>query len=644
MANCTNCTSSPLGSFDVQLFFNNQCFQCDNSDCAGQVQNSKCIIYTGPNLSCSGILTNDSIETALQKIDEQICSAIGDYSNYQFNCLTAWYGSAITQESEFVDAITGYACEIRTDLDTFIDTTFVAYQAAVDTRFDAIEVPGITCATASVVNTDTLVQVLDKYCTKMAALTTAISIAGVDWDQCLTVVTPPTTIAEAFSLVIDQICQVEAGAGGALPTFNNTGTCLPTPGASETLVSTVTKIRDYLCLLPELDNDNLSSDCVAIPATDNDLEGLLQNILDKLDVLSKNYVTFNELDFTVSQTDVGNDCEGITVELSTPATQDRFVAVSAGDASPGTLIAKVASSGGSIAVTNDADTTLNLEVASGDYGDITINGSSDVWTIDNDVVTFAKMQNISTSRILGRTTAASGDIEELTVGSHINLATGVLNTYGRTLIGITRFTESGTWTKPAGCNAVIVEVVGAGGGGGGVTGDAAAAAAGGGGGGGGFAAYYIVSGLGATETVTIGAGGTAGSSAAGNGGTGGTSSFGTFVSCTGGGGGLGQVFGTALAFAQGGAYGVPTVAGGTLLRNNQVSGEHGIRYSGTVAMAGTGGSPYVGGKDNTNTFTSGAGSFGIGSGAGGSGAISTDGSDYAGSVGNGGYVLVYELS
>jgi len=54
-------------------------------------------------------------------------------------------------------------------------------------------------------------------------------------------------------------------------------------------------------------------------------------------------------------------------------------------------------------------------VSDGDKGDITVSGSGATWTIDNDVVTYAKMQNVSaTSRFLGRITAGSGDPEELT--------------------------------------------------------------------------------------------------------------------------------------------------------------------------------------------------------------------------------------
>lgn len=54
----------------------------------------------------------------------------------------------------------------------------------------------------------------------------------------------------------------------------------------------------------------------------------------------------------------------------------------------------------------------------GDKGDITVTASGATWTIDNDVVTYAKMQNISaTSRILGRITAGAGDPEELTAAN-----------------------------------------------------------------------------------------------------------------------------------------------------------------------------------------------------------------------------------
>lgn len=54
-------------------------------------------------------------------------------------------------------------------------------------------------------------------------------------------------------------------------------------------------------------------------------------------------------------------------------------------------------------------------LSDGDKGDITVGGGGTTLTVDNDSITFAKVQNIATDRILGRDTVGSGDIEELTL-------------------------------------------------------------------------------------------------------------------------------------------------------------------------------------------------------------------------------------
>jgi hypothetical protein len=49
-------------------------------------------------------------------------------------------------------------------------------------------------------------------------------------------------------------------------------------------------------------------------------------------------------------------------------------------------------------------------------GDVTAAAGSNATTIANDAVTFAKMQNIATDKLIGRDTASSGDPEEISVG------------------------------------------------------------------------------------------------------------------------------------------------------------------------------------------------------------------------------------
>jgi len=82
-------------------------------------------------------------------------------------------------------------------------------------------------------------------------------------------------------------------------------------------------------------------------------------------------------------------------------------------------------------------------VTDGDKGDISVSGSGATWTIDNDVVTYAKMQNVSaTSRILGRKTAGAGDPEELTL-------TEVLDLVGSAAQGDILYRNGSSWTRLA---------------------------------------------------------------------------------------------------------------------------------------------------------------------------------------------------
>ena len=67
----------------------------------------------------------------------------------------------------------------------------------------------------------------------------------------------------------------------------------------------------------------------------------------------------------------------------------------------------------------------------GDKGDITVSSSGTVFTIDNDAVTYAKIQNVSaTNRILGRDSSGAGAIEEITpanLRTMLNVADGATN-------------------------------------------------------------------------------------------------------------------------------------------------------------------------------------------------------------------------
>jgi hypothetical protein len=70
-------------------------------------------------------------------------------------------------------------------------------------------------------------------------------------------------------------------------------------------------------------------------------------------------------------------------------------------------------------------------VTDGDKGDITVSNNGATWTIDNGVVSYAKMQDVSaTSRLLGRASAGSGDVEEITIGTGLTLTGTTLSASG----------------------------------------------------------------------------------------------------------------------------------------------------------------------------------------------------------------------
>ena len=169
---------------------------------------------------------------------------------------------------------------------------------------------------------------------------------------------------------------------------------------------------------------------------------------------------------------------------------------------------------------------------------------------------------------------------------------------------VVEFLSSGTWTKDAGLQRIRVQAWGAGGSGG----VGQAGYGGGGGGGGGYIEqWFEADDLGATETVTIGAGGAAKTGINTRGSVGGNTTFGSLITAYGGGGG-GEA-------EEGGGGG-----GGTL----------GAGASSVDTPGGAGGGPDGGGSASSSSFGGGGGSDGD------VGAASGGGSSHYGGGGGGG--------
>ena len=210
------------------------------------------------------------------------------------------------------------------------------------------------------------------------------------------------------------------------------------------------------------------------------------------------------------------------------------------------------------------------------------------------------------------------------------------------ITNVQEFSGSGTWTKPAGAVSVLVELWAGGGGGGGQ-----ASSFSGGGGGGGYAIFLLAaSACGATESVTIGAGGAGGT--AGDGSAGGNTTFGSLVTARGGRGGQGGGSGnggdsgdyelhasnaagtSAWSSAAGGSNnGVNGSAGGACIMGGAGGG------SGAATTSGIGGVSLNGGNGGDGRTTAGTAIAGSAKGGGGGGAYNG-----TGGAGGAGYARV----
>ncbi|NPD67313.1 hypothetical protein HN018_06960 [Lichenicola cladoniae] len=199
------------------------------------------------------------------------------------------------------------------------------------------------------------------------------------------------------------------------------------------------------------------------------------------------------------------------------------------------------------------------------------------------------------------------------------------------LINIRTFQTSGTYTPAAGVTKVKVTVVGGGAGGSECQGNSLAASISGGGGGGGGAAISLipVSSIVAPVAVTVGVQGTQQVS-------GGTSSFGNYVSATGG---------TGSKFTGGGVS--PGGGGGVGLNGNvaNINGSDGSdgQSGASFIFAGDGGSSFLGGGGRAGNL---GGTSGGNYGGGGGGAYDAtlSNNQYPGGAGAPGVVIVEEYA
>jgi hypothetical protein len=93
---------------------------------------------------------------------------------------------------------------------------------------------------------------------------------------------------------------------------------------------------------------------------------------------------------------------------------------------------RVLTAGNGIAITDaGAGSTVTVALSDGDKGDISVSGSGATLSIDNNAVTYAKMQDVSAaSKLLGRGDSSAGDPQEITIGSGLTMTGTTLSATG----------------------------------------------------------------------------------------------------------------------------------------------------------------------------------------------------------------------
>lgn len=186
----------------------------------------------------------------------------------------------------------------------------------------------------------------------------------------------------------------------------------------------------------------------------------------------------------------------------------------------------------------------------------------------------------------------------------INSSTGQLGVTSVSTSFIARvyrqvFTTSGTYTPTTGMLYCDIEVVGGGGGSGGIasTNSTQGSASAGGGGGGYARGIFSSSTIGSSQSITIGAGGTAGAAGNNSGGNGGTTSVGSLISATGGQGSSGGPAVTAGNYYSGTGGDGGSGSGGDF-QTTGTPGGWAMNIGFQLNIAGSGGSSFFGGGGN----------------------------------------------
>lgn len=273
---------------------------------------------------------------------------------------------------------------------------------------------------------------------------------------------------------------------------------------------------------------------------------------------------------------------------------------------------------GALTLTHNATTLIlpggaNITTAAGDRALFVQDSSDNVYCLAYITASGKPLVNTTKLAAIEALASASGYLKNDGSGNF---------SYANAGVDVQVFTGSGTWTKPSSGTMALIRAWGAGGSGGR---SSSTGGASGGGGGGHSERWVPLSSLGATETVTVGAGGAAKATAS-VGAVGGNTTFGSWLTAYGGGGGGNSTSSGAPSAGGGGG-------GGAAAGSSPGTGGAGTVTNYDDGATSTSGSNTPGGS-STSIFGGAGGGNGAGNGS--TGGSSTGGNSIVGGAGGGG--------
>lgn len=437
--------------------------------------NSSCIIYNGDDIPCLSVVKTENLNEVLQHIKDVVCALTPTaYTDFDYSCFAS---EGITTEQEFVEFISSLLCSIlgtQTPLTvTSLSSLYTSIQSLI-TDVNLIKNQTLIACFQTISGLSTPQDI--------SILLTAIQTIICDHEDRITAL----EVAGALSLTANDSATIDFTTSGTL-NHTITGSVKLSGNANNALTAEVDGIHVLSPVITPVDTDSIDLTVsgthshtiqaeVKISAdVDNILsieaDGLLveQTPINPSDSSTVNFTATDAVSFTASviidpnpANALSSTGSGLFVDTSGFSIADNSITnAKLRDSVAYSVIGRTSVGTGDPAdIQASADQVLRRSGSGNlEFGTLVTNN------IGNSQVTLAKIQNISTSRILGRTTAGTGIIEELSVGSGLSLSGGVLSlgsipisylaaATGSNTIDNANYPQTWTWNSLSGSNGL----------------------------------------------------------------------------------------------------------------------------------------------------------------------------------------------